>query len=90
MESYENIQLDMAAEVQRRIDDRRILENDIRKVIEHAEQSGQRLKNNDTGQYRAYYRSENVTFWVDYTPGDGLFTVHNAYCHRMNIVGVMK
>jgi Fe-S oxidoreductase len=90
MESYENILLEITAEVRRRIDERRILEDDIRKVIEHAEQSGQRLRNNDNGQYRAYHRAENVTFWVDYTPGDGLFTVHNAYCHRMNIVGVMK
>jgi Fe-S oxidoreductase len=91
MECYENIRLEMTAEVRRRIDERRILENDIRKVIEHAEQSGQCLRNNQNGQYRACYQPENVTFWVDYTPGDdGRYTIHNAYCHRMKIVGVMK
>jgi Fe-S oxidoreductase len=91
MESYESIRLDMTPEVQRMIDERRILENDLRRVIEHAEQSGKRLRNNQTGVYRAGYQPENVTFWVDYSVGDdGRYTIHNAYCHRMKIVGVMK
>jgi hypothetical protein len=59
-------------------------------VIEHAERTGQRLKNNLNGQFRACYKPVNVTFWVDYTPENGGFTIHNAYCHRMNIVGVKK
>jgi Fe-S oxidoreductase len=90
VDTYENIRLVMTPEVRRRIDERRILEDDVRKVIEHAERFGQRLKNNDNGQYRAYLQSGNVTFWVDYTPENGLFTIHNAYSHRMKIVGVMK
>jgi Fe-S oxidoreductase len=90
LKTYESIRLEMTLEVRRRIDERRILEDDVRMVIEHAERSGQRLRNNDNEQYRACNQSGNVTFWVDYTPGDGLFTIHNAYCHRMKIVGVMK
>lgn len=90
METFESIRLEMIPEVRCRIDERRILEDDIRRVIEHAERTGKRLKNRETGQYRACYQPENVTFWVDYTPGDDGFTVHNAYCHRMNIVGVKK
>jgi len=82
--------LTMTEEVRRLIDERRILEDDIRSVIEHAERTGQRLKNNLNGQFRACYKPENVTFWVDYTPENGCFTIHNAYCHRMNIVGVKK
>ena len=68
MKTYEDITLEMTPEVRRRIDERRILEDDIRMVIDHAERTGQRLKNNQNGQYRAYHQSENVTFWVDYTP----------------------
>ena len=85
---YEQIALEIAPEVRRRIDERRILEDDIRMVIEHAERTGKRLLNKQNGQYRASLQSENVTFWVDYTPEDGRFTVHNSYCHRMKIVGV--
>lgn len=85
---YEQIALEMDPEVRRRIDERRILEEDIRMVIDQAERSGKRLLNSQNGQYRASLQAENVTFWVDYTPGNNRFTVHNAYCHRMKIVGV--
>ena len=90
MEDYEGIALQMTPEVRRRIDDRRILEDDIRRVIDHAEQSGKRLHNLRTGHFLAYLQSENVTFWVEYSPGDIGFTVHNAYCHRMKIVGIKQ
>jgi Fe-S oxidoreductase len=88
LEDYEMIELEMTEDVRRRIDDRRILDDDIRKVIHHAEESGKRLKNAGTGHFLAYLQSENVTFWVEYSPGDNGFSVHNAYCHRMKIVGV--
>ena len=90
VEAYEKITLHMTPEVRRRIDERRILEDDLRQVVDHAEQTGKRLLNRETGQYRAYRQREHVTFWVDYTPGDDGFTVHNAYCHRMKIVGVKQ
>lgn len=90
MEDYEKITLHMTSEVRKRIDERRIMEDDIKKVIDHAERTGKRLLNAATGQFRACCQPENVTFWVDYTSGDDGFTVHNAYCHRMKIVGVKK
>jgi Fe-S oxidoreductase len=90
VEEQEKIILDMVEEVRRRIDERRILEDDIRKVIRYAEESGRRLRNAGTGYFLAYLQSENVTFWVEYAPGDSGFTVHNAYCHRMKIVGIKQ
>jgi hypothetical protein len=86
--THEQIVLTMTPEVRRRIDERRILEDDIRMVIDHAEQTGKRLLNTQNGQFRASLQSENVTFWVDYTCEVDRFTVHNSYCHRMKIVGV--
>jgi hypothetical protein len=88
MAEHEGIALFMTEEVRRRIDERRILEDDIRKVIHQAEQSGKRMRNMETGSYLACHQPMNVTFWVDYTPEGNGFTVHNAYCHRMKIVGV--
>jgi glutamate synthase (NADPH) small chain len=85
MEAYEAITLQIAPEVRRKIDDRRILEDDIRKVIDSVERTGKRLMNRETGHYRAYCQLENVTFWVDYTPEEKHFTIHNAYSHRMKI-----
>ena len=90
VKTHEDITLEMTPEIRCRLDERRILEDDISMVIDHAERTGQRLKNNQNGQYRACHQSGNVTFWVDYIPENGRFRVHNAYCHRMNIVGVKK
>ncbi len=73
VEDYEKIVLDMTEEVRRRIDERRILEDDIRKVISHAEESGKRLQNAGTGHFLAYLQSENVTFWAEYSPSDNGF-----------------
>jgi NADPH-dependent glutamate synthase beta subunit-like oxidoreductase len=89
-EEHDMITLFMTEEVRRRADDRRILESDIRRVIHHAEESGKRLHNSATGVYRSYHKIGNVTFWVEYTPVEDGYTIHNAYCHRMNIVGALK
>jgi len=59
-------------------------------VIRHAEQSGKRLQNAGTGHFLAYLQLQNVTFWVECSPGVNGFSVHNAYCHRMNIVGIKE
>ena len=85
---YEKLRIMMTEEIRRTIDERRILENDLRQVIDHAQASGRRLLNTLTGHYRAYLQTENVTFWVEYSTVDDGFLVHNAYCHRMKIVGV--
>jgi len=86
-EEYGMIKLFMTDETRRRVDDRRILESDIKNVIAYCEKTGKRLYHGPTGRYRGYVQSGNVTFWVEYAPTEEGFTVHNAYSHRMNIVG---
>jgi len=90
VEEFERIELLVTPEVRRRIDERRILESDVKMVIDHAERTGKRLRNRQNNLFRACLQSENVTFWVDYTPAGNGFTVHNAFCHRMIIVGVKQ
>lgn len=80
--------LTMSDDVRRRLDTRRILDEDLRQTINHAETSGKRLRNNETGCYRACCQLANVTFWVDYEKTTDGYTVHNAFSHRMRIVGV--
>ncbi len=52
--------------------------------------AGNGCDNTGTGHFLAYLQSENVTFWVEYSPAEDGFTVHNAYCHRMKIVGIKQ
>ncbi len=79
--------LSIAPDVQVRLDQRRILHEDVRTVIAHAEADGPKMHHPETGRYRACFRPRHVTFWVEYAPtpdGSG-FEVFNAYCHRMQV-----
>lgn len=68
------------------MEERMILKEDIQEVIHHAEQTGRKLFNPNTNRYTAYYKPVSVTYWVEYSAGNGSFIVHNAYSHRMEIV----
>lgn len=69
------------------LDDRRILADEVKAVIAYAERTGNKLRDNDRGHYIAYLQPVSVTYWVEYSPCAGGFTVHNAYCHRLEING---
>lgn len=86
-QAYATIKLVMSEEVRSRLEERLILTEDIQKVIEHAERTHSRLANRKTGRYLAYYKPNSVTYWVEYTPEDGAFIIHNAYSHRMEVDG---
>lgn len=86
----ETIQLVMAGDVRTRLEQRLILDEDIRRVIEFAERTGGKLLNRQTGHWLAHYRPNAVTYWVEYTAQGDAFVVHNAYSHRMQVVEVIK
>jgi Fe-S oxidoreductase len=84
--AFESIRLTLPDDVQKQVEDRLILVEDMQKVIEHAERTGKRMFNNATKHYLAYFKPASVTYWVEYTPqADGSFLVHKAYSHRMEI-----
>lgn len=87
MEEQLKIRLFVSEEVQRVLEDRRILLEDLRKVIHHAETTGQRLIQESTGHYRASYTPYKATFWVEYSPSQDGFIVYQAYSHRMEVLG---
>lgn len=88
--SYDTVKIALTPEVRRTIDDRRILESDVKRVIEQAETTGRRLHHGPSGHYRGYLQTGNVTFWVEYSPLEDGFRIHNAYSHRMIIVGTKQ
>lgn len=87
MEDHRKIVLHTTPEVQALLEERRILIEDLQKVIHHAETTGSRLVHPKTGHFKASFKPYKVTFWVEYSPsGDG-YIVHNAYSHRMEVSG---
>lgn len=87
---YAALILKIQPEVQRLLDKRLILHEEIQQVIQLAGQSGQRMLNEDTGHLFASARLGSVTYWVEYTPDEAAFIIHGAYSHRMEIGGEKK
>ncbi len=77
--------LEIPIEVHELLEKRMILVEDVRKVIQHAEETGERLRNPATGNLLARWRPSCVTYWVEYSAGNNGFVVHNAYSHRMQM-----
>ena len=87
VEEHRKIVLHMEPELQVRLEERRILHEDVQRVIHHAEKTGEKLVHQETGQLKASFKPYKVTFWVEYSLcGEG-YRVHNAYAHRMEVEG---
>jgi glutamate synthase (NADPH/NADH) small chain len=87
MEDYQKIKLEISEQVAELMEQRRILTEDLQRVIQHAETSGDRLFHPPSGHYKAAYAPFRVTFWVEYTRAGESYVVHSAYAHRMEVLG---
>lgn len=83
MDEHRKIELRMAPEVREQMEERRILVEDLQKVIYHAETNGRKLVHPHTGHFKASFRPYETTFWVEYEPDGGGYVVHKAYSHRI-------
>lgn len=72
--------------VRERLDKRRILDEDVRRVVLHAEATGRRMRSPE-GRSLACLRPRNVTTWVEYTLEGEAARIHNAWTHRMVVRG---
>ncbi|NTV43720.1 MAG: amine oxidase, partial [Syntrophobacteraceae bacterium] len=86
----ELIRLEIPDAVSRIMEERLILEEDIRQVIDHAGKTGLRLRNQETGHLLAHHKPASVTYWVEYSLEGDTYVIHNAYSHRMEIVEESK
>jgi glutamate synthase (NADPH/NADH) small chain len=87
MDKDRKIMLHVAPEVQALLEERRILIEDLQKVIHHAETTGAKLVHPKTGHFKASFKPYKVTFWVEYSLSGEGYIVHNAYTHRMDVSG---
>ena len=85
MNAYEHIRLHIPEEVERLMEDRRILRENVQQTIDHAETTGEKFINPSTGRSLASLRPGRVTYWVEYTRADEDYQIHTAYSHRMEM-----
>ena len=84
---HRTIMLDIGPEVEAVMESRRILKEDVQKVIQHAEGGGQRFYHPENGYFLAAFRPYQATFWVAYSPAADRYSVHHVYAHRMEVLG---
>ena len=78
--------IEYTPEAESMMDDRMILKTDVIRVLQHLRETGEAIRDEESGLDLTRARLGNVTFWVKYEEIDGGYRVHRAYSHRMNIV----
>ncbi|HMK42874.1 MAG TPA: hypothetical protein VK445_01915, partial [Dissulfurispiraceae bacterium] len=83
-------EISVSSEVSELLESRLILMEDVRRVLEHAEKTGNAMFDKQSGRFIAHYRPGSVTYWVEYTitMQDSVYVLHNAYSHRMEVIEV--
>lgn len=80
------INLYISPEIRDLMCERMILEDDLRTVIDHVQKTGRKLLNKSNGHFLAHHTPSKVTYWVEFSPFEDGFAIHNAYSHRMQVV----
>ena len=62
-----------------------ILEEDIKRVIDHAEKTGEKLYQPGSDILLSKLRVNEVYFYAEYSPVEGGFRIHDVYSHRFLI-----
>jgi hypothetical protein len=86
-EPWEDLALSISKPVAVVLEERRILEDDIRRVLFLARQKGSYLVHGADGRRIASARLGEVTFWVEYRDVDGIYHIDRCWSHRMVIAG---
>jgi glutamate synthase (NADPH/NADH) small chain len=84
-EAHRKLKLITTPQVDELLEKRRILIEDLQKVVYQAEQSDDKLTHPETGHFLASFQPYKAVFWVEYSPAPEGFQVHNAYSHRMTV-----
>jgi glutamate synthase (NADPH/NADH) small chain len=80
-----SLKLQISEDIRLLLERRMILIEDVRRTIEYAESTGDKLENPTTGRSLASFRSACVTYWVEYSVMGDEFLVHDSYFHRMEV-----
>ena len=85
-ENQAPVQVEISPELRETMQKRMILAEDVEQAIGHAEATGEKLLDPETGRIVAHYRPACVTYWVEYSRQESGFVLQNAYSHRMLVV----
>jgi hypothetical protein len=76
------LKLEKSPEVQDLLTARQILDEDLKRVIEYAERTGDKLYRPGTNFFLSKLRVKEAYFYVEYEPVGPAYRVYTAYSHR--------
>lgn len=85
-DNYQEIKLVKSDAIASLLEERHILDDDIKQVIYNAEATGDKLFQPGGNRFLAKLELSNITFYVEYSVNGGSYVVHTAYSHRSKIV----
>jgi hypothetical protein len=81
------MKLEISSQIQSFMEVRHILEDDLKRVIDHAEKTGEKLYQPDSSIFLSKLRLKEVYFYAEYAPCAGGYKIYGAYSHRFLIEG---
>jgi len=82
-EDAKKIKLEKSDAVKALLEERYILDDDIRRVIAKAEKTGRKLYRTDSDHFLSKLRIGQVYFYVEYSPaGESTYRIHTGWSHR--------
>ncbi|MDD3349737.1 MAG: NAD(P)-binding protein [Eubacteriales bacterium] len=75
----------LTAEIQQKMNEQKLLEEDIINVLEFADSTGRRIFDQEKKTYTAFRELGYITCWVEYRPVQEGFEILNVYTHRITI-----
>jgi hypothetical protein len=85
--TWEKIKLQIGPDVKKNLEERHILEDEVKQVIYHAEAEGDKLYQANSNKMLAKLRIGSATFYVEYTAEQDQYIVRSAYAHKSEITG---
>ena len=81
------MKLEISDTIQSYMEVRHILEDDLKRVIDHAEKTGDKLYTPDSDIFLSKLRVNEVYFYAEYALREGAYKIYGAYSHRFLIEG---
>ena len=81
------IKIEKNDEVQNLMDSRHITEDDVKRVLDHAEKTGKKLYRPETDRFLSKLKVQKTYFYVEYSPIDSAYRIHTVYAHRFLLEG---
>jgi hypothetical protein len=85
--TWEDIKLQISDDVKKLLQERHILEDELKQVIYHAETEGDKLYQTQSNKLLARLRIGSATFYVEYAVEQDQYIVRSAYAHKSEITG---